>query len=286
MLSNLMIEQSLDLTIVIPVRNEERNLGLCLSAIGSGFAQQVVVIDSCSLDATRSIAFSSGAQVINFEWDGHFPKKRNWYLQHHRPPTEWVFFLDADEILTPAVKQEIATALHSSVHQGYVLSYSNYFLGRRLCGGYPLRKLALFRGKDVAYERVDEDHWSHCDMEVHEHLIVPGSIGLIRSRIDHRDLRGIDNYMAKHNEYASWEAQRLFSHRRLAHADVTWKPHQRLKYRLLTTPLGGLVFFLVSFFAMGGWRDGSVGFAFSLLKASYFVQIACRLRELEGATKF
>ena len=133
----------------------------------------------------------------------------------------------------------------------------------------------------VEYERIEEDHWSVCDMEVHEHPIVAGSVGLIRSRIDHRDLRGIDSYLRKHNDYAAWEAQRLFSHRHDPLAKARWKPHQRLKYRLITSPWGGLAFFLGSFFIMGGWRDGGVGFAFCLLKAGYFTQIACRLRELE-----
>ena len=273
----------LDLTVAIPARNEEHNLAACLEAIGSDFARQVVVIDSASTDATAEVARDQGADLINFKWKGHFPKKRNWYLRHHTPTTRWVLFLDADEILTPAVKQEIATVLPGSNHQGFLLSYTNYFLGRRLRGGYPLRKLALFRIGDIEYERIDEDHWSQCDMEVHEHPVVHGSVGLIRSRIDHRDLRGIDSYMAKHNQYAAWEARRLFSHRHDPHVSANWKPHQRLKYHLITSPWGGLAFFLGSFIAMGGWRDGSIGFAFCLLKAGYFVQIACRLRELEAA---
>jgi glycosyltransferase involved in cell wall biosynthesis len=277
----LIISPVLDLTIAIPVRNEERNLAVCLQAIGRDFARQVLVIDSASTDATVAVARAHGVDVLNFVWNGHFPKKRNWYLRHHPPATSWVLFLDADEILTPAVKREIAAALPGSSHQGFLLSYTNYFLGRRLRGGYPLRKLALFRMGEVEYERIEEDHWSHCDMEVHEHPIVPGSIGLIRSRIDHRDLRGIDSYMAKHNQYAAWEAHRLFSHRQDPHTAASWKPHQRLKYRLISSPWGGLAFFFGSFFAMGGWRDGSIGFAFCLLKAGYFTQIACRLRELD-----
>ncbi len=277
----------LDLTIAIPARNEERNLSVCLQAIGADFASRVVVIDSASSDATASLARSHGAEVIEFHWDGHFPKKRNWFLRHHTPSTEWVLFLDADEILTPAVQREIAAALPGSSHQGFLLSYTNYFLGRRLSGGYPLRKLALFRVGEVEYERIEEDHWSACDMEVHEHPLVNGSIGLIRSRIDHRDLRGIDSYMRKHNEYAAWEARRLFSYRIAAaqssSSDASWKPHQHLKYRLISSPWGGLAFFLGSFFLMGGWRDGGIGFAFCLLKAGYFTQISCRLRELEAA---
>ena len=190
-------------------------------------------------------------------------------------------FLDADEILTPFVKRDIAAALPGSSHQGFLLSYNNYFLGRRLYGGYPLRKLSLFRVGEVEYERIEEDRWSQCDMEVHEHPIVSGSVGVIRSRIDHRDLRGIDSYLRKHNEYAAWEAQRLYHLRRLPNAQLAFKLHQRLKYFLITSPWGGLAFFLGSFFVMGGWRDGSIGFAFCLFKASYFTQIACRLRELE-----
>jgi glycosyltransferase involved in cell wall biosynthesis len=274
---------TLDLTIAIPVRNEERNLVSCLQAIGSDLARHVVVIDSGSTDATAAVARAHGAELIQFHWDGCFPKKRNWYLRHHPLATTWVLFLDADEILTPAAKREIAAALPGSSHQGFLLSYTNYFLGRRLRGGYPLRKIALFRVGQVEYERIEEEHWSQCDMEVHEHPQLTGTVGLIRSRIDHRDLRGIDSYIAKHNQYAAWEAHRLFSHRHDPHTSANWKPHQRLKYRLITSPWGGLAFFLGSFFLMGGWRDGSVGFAFCLLKAGYFTQIACRLRELEQA---
>jgi glycosyltransferase involved in cell wall biosynthesis len=277
----------LGLTIAIPARNDSKNLGVCLQAIGTDFASRVVVIDSASTDATAAVARSHGADVIDFDWNGQFPKKRNWFLRTHTPTTGWVLFLDADEILTPAVKKEITVALPGSSHQGFLLSFTNYFLGRRLRGGYPLRKLALFRVGAGEYERIEEDHWSSCDMEVHEHPLVNGSIGLIRSRIDHRDLRGIDSYMRKHNDYAAWEARRLFTHRNASAQSssnvASWKVHQRFKYRLIASPWGGLAFFLGTFLVMGGWRDGGIGFAFCLLKAGYFTQISCRLRELEAS---
>ena len=276
----------LDLTIVIPSRNEERNIGVCLAAIGTDFARRVVLVDSSSTDSTSDIARAHGAEIVNFDWDGHFPKKRNWFLRHHTPSTTWVLFLDADEVLTSSVKKEIYDALLCTSHQGFLLSYTNYFLGRRLRGGYPLRKLSLFRVGEVEYECIEEDNWSQCDMEVHEHPILSGSVGVIRSCIDHRDLRGIDSYMRKHNEYAAWEAHRLFSHRH-SHTNCidNWTPLQRLKYRLIATPWGGLAFFVGSYLFMGGWRDRGPGFAFCLLKASYFTQIACRLRELEDAKR-
>ena len=112
-----MAERPLDLTIAIPVRNEERNLAVCLQAIGQGFARQVVVIDSASTDGTPAVARAHGAELIAFDWDGRFPKKRNWYLQHHAPTTRWVLFLDADEILTPEVKREIAESKVDNTRQ-------------------------------------------------------------------------------------------------------------------------------------------------------------------------
>ena len=176
--SNCILSQ---LTIAIPVKNEESNLAICLQAIGTDFSGRVVVIDSASRDATSDVACSYGAEIIDFHWDGYFPKKRNWFLRHHTPSTDWVLFLDADEIITPDVKSEIAAALLGSTHQGFSSVTPITFL-TSLHGGYPL-KLALFRVGEVEYERVDEDRWSQCDMEVHEHPIVSGSVGLIRSRL-------------------------------------------------------------------------------------------------------
>lgn len=272
-----------NLTIAIPVLNEENNIAMCLQAIGCDFAESVVVIDSGSVDNTCAIARRFGANVVDFKWDGRFPKKRNWFLRHHTPTTEWVMFLDADEILNPSVKQEISVALQESSHQGFLLTYTNYFLGRRLRGGFPLRKLALFRVGGIEYERIDEEHWSQCDMEVHEHPVVHGTVGLIRSRIDHRDIRGIDSYMRKHNEYAAWEARLLYVTRSSSLRNDSISMKQRVKYFLLSSRYGGFMYFLGSFLVMGGWKDGSNGFAFAMLKACYFTQVACRLKELEGS---
>ena len=274
----------LDLTVAIPVLNEERNLPLCLDAIGSDFASKVVIVDSGSTDATLEIARSRGIEVIDFKWNGHFPKKRNWFLRHRTPSTDWVLFLDADEILTDSVKREISFALANTDKEGYLLNYTIYFLGTRLRGGYPLKKLALFRVGLTEYERIEEDRWSQFDMEIHEHPIVTGKVGQIRARIDHRDLRGIDSYMRKHDEYAAWEANRLFSARKSRDSMSKWSYKQRLKYKTVSSPFGGIIFFLGSFFWLGGWRDGAIGFAFCILKASYFTQIFCRLKELEQKT--
>ncbi len=271
----------LDLTIAIPVRNEEKNLPGCLQAI-KGLAQSVVVIDSASTDKTREIADEFGAKVVDFEWDGRFPKKRNWFLRNHTPDTKWILFLDADEYLTDEFKQELRDVLNKEDNKvGYWLSYTIYFLGRNLKGGYPLDKLALFRVGAGEYERIDEEQWSKLDMEVHEHPILKGEIGRIKSKIDHLDFRGVGHYVNKHVEYANWEAARFL--KKLSDPEfgdkLTWK--QKIKYSLMQSVFIGPVYFIGSFFFLGGFRDGARGFAFAILKMAYFTQVYCRLMELK-----
>ncbi|NEN22247.1 glycosyltransferase family 2 protein [Cryomorpha ignava] len=275
----------LDLTIAIPVKNEEKNLGGCLEAIGRGLVRKIVIIDSGSTDNTKAIAKEFGADVLDFYWDGKFPKKRNWFLRNHTPKTTWVLFLDADEYLTADFKADLKDALTANSDKngiyGFWLNYSIYFLGKKLKGGYPLTKLALFRVGAGEYEKIDENQWSKMDMEIHEHPILKGKISNIKSKIDHRDFRGIDSYVDKHNQYAAWEAARFSQI--LNDADLsnqfTWK--QRIKYRMIHSIWIGPLFFIGSYIFMGGFRDGSRGFAFAILKMSYFTQIYCRLRELK-----
>ena len=207
--SRLNKSEPLDLTIVVPVKNEAQLITGCLEAIGDDFAKRVVVVDSNSTDATTKIATEWGADVTDFSWDGKFPKKRNWFLRNHTPDTKWVMFLDADEYLTNEFKTELRKKLQQSDKVGYWLHYSIYFLGKRLRYGYPLDKLALFRVGAGEYEKIDEDQWSNLDMEIHEHPILDGDIGTIVAKIDHRDFRKIESYVAKHNEYSSWEAARF-----------------------------------------------------------------------------
>ena len=162
----------LDLTIALPVKNEEKNLLGCLQAIGSDFAKHVVIIDSGSTDSTTDIAKSHGISVVDFIWDGKFPKKRNWFLRNYNITTKWVLFLDADEYLTEDFKKELTEELtnNTTQHIGYWLNYTIYFMGKRLKGGYPLNKLALFKVGAGEYERIDENQWSNLNQQTSQFL--------------------------------------------------------------------------------------------------------------------
>ncbi|QMU27435.1 glycosyltransferase family 2 protein [Adhaeribacter radiodurans] len=269
----------LDLTVAIPVKNEERNLPGCLAAIGSTLAQEIIVLDSGSTDRTKEIAKEFGAKVLDFTWDGKFPKKRNWFLRTYKPITKWVLFLDADEYLTNDFKLELREKLKFDDKVGYWLNYTVNFLGKQLKGGYPLRKLALFRVGFGEYEQIDEDQWSKLDMEVHEHPVLTGDIGVIQSKIDHKDFQGISHYIIKHNEYASWEAARFLKASKIDRNLKKWTWKQRLKYQLMQNVFIGPIYFFGSFFLLGGFRDGARGWAFAILKMSYFTQVYCKIQE-------
>jgi len=279
-----MLSPKLDLTIVIPVKNEERNLSGCLQAIGKELAQKIVIVDSGSTDETLSIAKANNIEVIDFKWDGKFPKKRNWYLMNYTPATEWVLFLDADEYITPSFKGELRRVLTSqSSMAGYWLNYTIFFMGKNLRGGYPLKKLALFKVGAGLYERIDEEHWSQLDMEIHEHPILSGPVGEIKAKIDHQDFRGISHYLKKHNEYANWEASRYLKSADQQDLRKSWTFKQKLKYRLMRSVFIGPVYFLGSFILMGGFLDGKRGLSFAMLKMAYFNEIYCKIREAQEA---
>jgi glycosyltransferase involved in cell wall biosynthesis len=270
----------LPITVAIPIRNEERNLPECLSRLGR-FAQ-VVVIDSGSTDRSREIASASGAQWVDFRWDGRFPKKRNWYLRNHRVETPWVLFLDADEFVDDAFCDELARTLPGTPHVGFWLNYDNWFLGRRLRHGDANRKLALFRVGAGEYERIEEDRWSHLDMEIHEHPVLSGSVGEIHARIDHRDDRGLEHWRRKHDEYSSWEAHRVMLLRNgQGPSAAELSPRQRRKYASLGKWWLPSAYFVHMYVLKRGFLDGWPGFAYAWEKARYFRDIGQKMRSLE-----
>ena len=272
----------LDLTIVIPVKNDAIALDQCLQAIGLNFAKEIVVIDSGSLDDSKAVALKHQTTFIDFIWDGQFPKKRNWFLLNHPPKTTWILFLDADENLTEEFKTALRLALtNSSEYVGFWLRYSIYFMGKPLKGGYPLHKLALFKVGAGLYEKIEEDNWSKLDMEIHEHPILNGKLGLIKPKIEHCDYRAIYHYISKHNEYAKWEAHRLVKNLTSTNfkQNFTWK--QKLKYKLVQTPFIGPFYFLGSYIFLGGFLDGLRGFIFAVLKMSYFFQVYINIKEIK-----
>ncbi|MEM9233329.1 MAG: glycosyltransferase family 2 protein [Pseudomonadota bacterium] len=266
------------ISVIIPAKNEEANLPRCLSKLAR--FQEIVIVDSGSEDRTPDIAAEHGADVIQFDWDGRYPKKRNWYLLNHSPKCDWVLFLDADEILDDAFCTEAAHAIASDEHDGYWLNYTNFFLGKPLRYGDPQRKLALFKVGKGLYERIDEMGWSRLDMEVHEHPVIDGSIGEIDARIEHNDYRGIAKFIDRHRDYALWEAKRAEVLRARGLDNVEHlTDRQRAKYRNIDKWWFPWSYFAFTYIAKRGFLDGGPGFAMAFYKLWYFFSIRLLIRE-------
>jgi len=270
-----------EITVVFPVKNEAENLRCAIPLVRD--IGPIIVVDSGSSDATCLVASELGAETLQFKWDGKFPKKRNWTLRNYDFCTEWVLFLDADEFASSDFVDEVKRVIENTSHSGFWLNFENHFMGRKMLGGDRFRKLALFRVGSGEYEKIDEDNWSHLDMEVHEHPVLDGTMGEISSPIEHNDFRGLKHYIAKHNEYSSWEAARFL---RLADREGSeWNGltnRQRKKYSNIEKWWFAPAYFFASFVVQKGFRDGVIGFHFAFMKAIYFYQIRLKILEQRG----
>lgn len=266
-----MDEKKLPITVVIPVKNEERNLPQCLSRLHR-FAK-IIVVDSGSTDRTKEIAESFGCEFVEFHWNGRFPKKRNWLLINRPPATPWVLFLDADEYISEDFVHELELVLPTTSYDGFRVVYTNYFHKKQLRHGVPQIKLPLFRVGRGLYERIDEDHWSQLDMEVHEHPVLNGKVGQLRMKIDHEDYKGLDAFVQRHDDYSTWEAKRYIKLRETPEALEHFTAIQLRKYNSLTSWWLASSYFLYSWIWKFGILDGWAGFLFAKMKASYFSQI-------------
>lgn len=272
------MKSALQISVCIPVKNEAINLPACLAALQD--FDEVVVVDSGSTDDTALIARAAGATVLQFEWNGQFPKKRNWALRNHSFKHPWVLFLDADERMNETMVAELQATLSGTNYSGFWISFTNWFMGSALHHGDVFHKLALFKVGAGEYERFPEDSWSHLDMEVHEHPVLTGTTGELKTRLEHQDYRGLKNYLARHNEYSSWEANRFLW---LQMADPkAWQAlnrRQQFKYRYLDRWWLAWLYWAVSVWLKKGFLDGFNGFRFGLLKRRYFEEIRLKIHE-------
>ena len=264
-------------TVAIPVKNEVKNLIKCLPLL-SRF-QSVFVIDSASTDGSLDVCKKYNIPVIDFDWDGKYPKKRNWFLLTQRIETEWILFLDADEFVNEQFCEEVEQKVCLSSYSAYWITYNNYFMGHLMRYGVKQRKLALFRVDCGLYEKIDEDQWSALDMEVHEHPIIRGEIGHIQSAITHRDFKGIAPFLTKHVDYARWEAQRFAA---LHASGQSWNHltrRQRFKYKHMAKAWYPYFYFLITYVVKFGFLDGAQGLHYASLKKWYFKTIRLLIAE-------
>ena len=147
---------SVRVSVVVPVKNEAENLRRCLPALS--WADEVFVVDSESTDQTSEVARDHGATVVQFHFNGTYPKKKNWALENLPFRNEWVLIVDADEVVVPELAVEIERRIAQDEAEGYYLNSRYYFLGRRIrhCGYSECWNLRLFKHRLGRYERMPD----------------------------------------------------------------------------------------------------------------------------------
>jgi len=271
-------------TVIIPIKNQASALRRSLEPLKE--MESVVVVDSGSVDGTVEVAQAWGADVVQFNWTGSYPKKRNWALQSLNFTTAWVLFLDADEVVTPAFISELRDAIQTPTYVGYWLNYANFFQGRLLRFGVPQRKLALFKVGTGLYERIEDRGWSDLDMEVHEHPILDGAIGKLHSRIRHEDFSDLSAFLNRHNKYSTWEAHRYLEQIAGEAADgAKLTLRQQVKYALIESRWLSVIYFFYTYVLLGGVFDGSAGLHYAIYKARYFFDISQKIEELRRSKR-
>lgn len=281
----------LPISVIIPARNEARNLPRCLESLKE--VGEVYLIDSNSTDSTARIAESYGAKVVQFHYSGGWPKKRQWAMGTLPLVYDWILLLDADEVLTPELSEEIQRAIQDPSINGYYIALEMHFLGRRLrhCGA-SFWKLSLFRKGFGRYEcRLQDQDTSMADMEVHEHVVVEGETRHVHHPLVHHNVESLDRYIQKHNEYSNWEARvwRDGDQGRNEIQPAFWGTQAQrrrwLRRHFLQMPGSPVLFFIYKYFVRLGFLDGVPGLIYCSFQGIQFFHIKAKVYELQAARK-
>jgi (heptosyl)LPS beta-1,4-glucosyltransferase len=234
---------SAHVSVVILTKNEE---GLIARAIASvGWASEVVVVDSGSTDRTCAVAAAMGAKVYHQDWLG-------WRLQHEaaaaRASHDWIFSLDADEIVTAGLGESIVAALHADPdpRDGFVLERREEFLGTLMPNmrrkSHRLAFVRLYNRRCGSYDP---------DLDIHEQIRCPGRLIALSDVLLHWRNYSIGQQADTLNRNADIEARMLVRNgRRFGRFWLVAKPLMRFAWL---------------FVLCGNWRFGIKGYVWSVL---------------------
>lgn len=229
------------LSVIVIAKNEAANIGACLDSVA--FAdERIVVVDGGSTDGTAEIAAGRGARVIERAFDG-FGAQKNFALS--QATGDWVFSIDADERVTPALAAEIAQAMNEAKADGYQMPRLSSFCGREMrhSGWYPDYVLRLFRrGK----ARFSDDH-------VHERVICDGPVARLKNDLLHAPVLRLEDALSRMDRYST------------ANAAMTVARGKRVSFSSGITH--GLWSFFRTYILRGGFLDGREGFLLAVANA-------------------
>jgi len=271
----------MSVSILILTYNEERNLPECLDSVQ--WSDDIVVLDSFSTDLTRDICKRRRVRFYLRPFDD-YSHQRNWAIEHIPFRYPWVFSLDADERITPALRDEIIAVAGSAPAEvsAYRVRFKNIFMGKwlRFSSLYPTWVIRLFRPERVRYE----------ERLVNAHPVVKGEIGSLREHFLHYSFAsGLERWFEKHNRYSTMEAVECLKEFRRGGLDImalfSRDPARRrrsAKNIFIRLPARGTLRFIYMYLIRLGFLDGLPGFYYCQLCAIYEKMISLKIKELKG----
>jgi glycosyltransferase involved in cell wall biosynthesis len=264
------------ISVLILTRNEQQDLPRCLQSVA--WSDDIHVFDSHSTDRTLEIARAHGAHITSRPFD-NWADHQNWGLAHIPFRHPWVFYLDADEVVTIPLRASLLAAVQQPGNRVAFRIQRRDFLDDTWLRHVQTSRfyLRLFRPEKMRYERL-----------VNPISIPDGPVGRLSGYLDHYPFsKGIAHWLERHNQYSSLEALQIaasprapFSlraafterdfHRRRAH-------QKALFYRLPARPL---LKFLLLYLGKRGFLDGRAGLRYSLLQSLYEYLIVLKSEEL------
>jgi glycosyltransferase involved in cell wall biosynthesis len=272
---------SVPVSVVVLTLNEEPNIRRCLASVA--WADQVVVVDSGSADRTVPLARAAGVEVVDQPWLG-FSAQREYALRLPLLGHDWVYFVDADEWVSPQLAAEIAARLADPQCVGFAQRFRLVFLGTwiRHCGWY--RGSWIVRLVDRRYTKYDGNL-------VGERPCVDGPVRRLASDIVDEDRKGLAAWLHKHVRYAQLECERRDSigslTERLRALRYSGSPRPLARSILKELVFPGIpakpaALFLYMYIARLGFLDGAAGLRFCFYHAWFEMSVASLRADARG----
>lgn len=274
------VKSKMSISILVLTKNEEKDIKGCLESVK--WSDDIHLYDSLSTDRTEEIALSYGAKVTKRPLD-NWAAHQNWGLENINFKYPWVFYIDADERMTPELVKEVQEIVkNAGDNVAFRIQRRDFFMGTWLkhvqTSPFYMR---LFRPQKMRYERL-----------VNPISIADGAVGQLNSYLDHFPFsKGMSHWIERHNSYSTLEAKQISDNARgkapfsVAKAFSASDFHERryhqkeLFYRL---PMRPIIKFLLLYVAKRGFLDGRAGLTYACLQAIYEYFIVLKTREAQA----
>jgi len=248
------MKEKISVSVVVLTKNEENRIAQCLNSVK--WAEEIILVDDESIDKTVEIAkrYTDKVFIKKMDIEG---RHRNW--AYAQAKNNWVLSLDADEIATPELKEEIEMVLSKGpLENGFTIPRRNYIgdYWVRHSGWYPSPQLKLFRKDKFRYEEVS----------VHPRAIMDDPCGHLKSDIIHYSYKNLEDFLTKLNNQTTREAQKWFHQNKPMRFGIfIWRTVDR---------------FMRTYIGRKGYKDGFIGFAIAFYAGLYQFISYLKYREL------